>query len=135
MQQIVVPDVENRRFETTEAALRDLGLHTVSTGEGEFIKSQFPVAGTKLSPGDEIKLERFELLPSDGFTKMPKLIGLSLREALNKMAIANLEPMVYGNGKVVRQKPAPDTPIRAGIRCVIECETPEIKTPFFSQVN
>ncbi|KAA3661407.1 MAG: PASTA domain-containing protein, partial [Calditrichaeota bacterium] len=135
MQQIIVPDVQNRRFETAVAALQDLGLHTVFTGEGEFVNSQFPAPGTRLSAGDEIKLERFTIVTSDGYTKMPDLVGLSLREALNRMAISDLEPMVYGNGKVVRQKPAPHTPVRTGIRCVIECETPNVKIPFFSQVN
>ncbi|KAA3612106.1 MAG: penicillin-binding protein [Calditrichaeota bacterium] len=133
--QIIVPDVRSRRFEIAEASLQDLGLQTVFEGEGEFVKNQFPVSGTKLSPGDEVKLERFSSKPSDGFNKMPKLVGLSLREALNKMAIANLEPMVYGNGKVVRQKPASGSAVKTGIRCVIECESPSVDIPYLSEVN
>lgn len=130
---IVVPDLRNRRFEIAQSVLQDIGLRPVFEGEGEFVKSQFPVPDSRLSFGDEVKLERFSAKISDGYNKMPELIGMSLREALNRLAICNLEPMVYGNGKVVRQKPAPGSPVKTGVRCVIECEPPDINIQFLSQ--
>ena len=132
---VVVPDLRNRRFEIAQASLKDIGLQPVFEGKGEFVHSQFPAPGSRLSSGDEVKLERFSAKTADGLNKMPRLIGLSLREALNKMAICNLEPMVYGSGKVVRQKPAPGSLVKSGIRCVIECESPAVEIPYLSQVE
>ncbi len=123
---IVLPDLSSRRFETARAALRDMGLEVVAEGEGEFILTQSPEPGSILTRGQEVRLQLFTVVDSDGYIEMPSVVGLSLREALNRLAIENIEPVVYGSGRVKSQKPRAGTRVRAGIRCIIECEPPEV---------
>jgi beta-lactam-binding protein with PASTA domain len=77
-----------------------------------------------VQPGSKITLYAFNVQRSDGFIRMPSVVGLSLREAMNRLTIANLEPVVYGHGRVVRQKPEAGAKVRAGIRTILECEAP-----------
>jgi beta-lactam-binding protein with PASTA domain len=53
---------------------------------------------------------------------MPNLVGLSVREALQKLAFFKIEAMVHGSGRVVRQFPSAGTAISSGMRCEIECQ-------------
>jgi beta-lactam-binding protein with PASTA domain len=69
-------------------------------------------------------LQLFDIQKKDGLIEMPSVIGLSLREALSKLAIHNLEPVVYGHGQVISQKPAPGSRIKAGARSIVECSAP-----------
>ena len=127
-----LPNLKNRNFELAKASLETFGLVVKTKGNGYFIKKQSPAPGTLLEAGMEVSLELFETNRSDGFIKMPSLLGLSVREALNRLAIQNLEPVVYGSGKVVKQKPSPGTMVRSGIRCVIECNIAASAKPVFS---
>ncbi len=124
---IVLPDMSSRRFETARAALLDMGLKVSADGEGEFILTQSPEPGTILTRGDEVHLQLFSVVESDGYIEMPSVVGLSLREALNRLAIENIEPVVYGSGRVKSQKPRAGTRVRAGIRSIIECDPPAFK--------
>ncbi|RMD96315.1 MAG: PASTA domain-containing protein, partial [Calditrichaeota bacterium] len=100
------------------------GLQVQVQGEGSFVARQMPEANTYVQPGAQITLFAFDVQRRDGFIRMPSVVGLSLREAMNRLAIANLEPVVYGHGKVARQKPEPGARVRAGIRCILELEAP-----------
>ena len=59
----------------------------------------------------------------DDTTKIsiPSVIGLSLREAIQKLSNNGIETTVVGNGYVVRQIPAAGSLSQVGDRCLIEC--------------
>ncbi len=120
-----MPDVTKRSVFAGLTVLEGLGLDVHTQGSGSFIASQFPAPGKATQPGDSVSIELFEVAENDGSLIMPKVVGLSMREALNKLTIHGLEPVVYGSGNVVKQKPAAGSRVRAGIRCVVECTLPE----------
>jgi len=53
---------------------------------------------------------------------IPKLIGLSLREALHRLAVLEVEATVEGSGIVVSQFPKPGTKIIEGMSCNLQCQ-------------
>lgn len=126
---VVMPDLINRKATFGIEMLRSLGLEVEKRGRGAFIRAQSPAPGTRMQEGQKAVLDLFAIEPSDGLLQMPVVVGLSLREALNVLAIHNLEPVVYGTGQVRRQNPAPGTPVRAGARCVVECEPQAMRAP------
>ena len=125
----VMPNLVDRKFASSKNVLEEMGLQIEKSGSGEFIQSQSIEPGKLVSAGDVVKIELFEVKKSDGQIPMPSLIGLSLREALGQLALHSLEPVVYGRGQVKSQKPSPGSLVRAGTRCVIECDEPNLRSP------
>jgi cell division protein FtsI (penicillin-binding protein 3) len=64
------------------------------------------------------------LAPETGEPTMPDLAGRSLRQALALLAGYDLDLEVVGRGLVVRQSPAPGTPLAAGSACRLELVPP-----------
>ena len=52
---------------------------------------------------------------------LPRVLGLSIREAMRRLAPHRIEPVVIGNGIVVRQIPEAGKPVKPGSTCLIEC--------------
>ncbi len=125
---IILPDLSNRKLSAARAILEGLSLKIITEGKGDFVLNQKPAPGARVRKGQEVVLQLFEAVVSDGYMEMPRVLGLSLREALSKLSMLGLSPVVYGHGKVVRQKPEPGSRVRAGIRVVVECE-PEVVLP------
>jgi cell division protein FtsI (penicillin-binding protein 3) len=57
-----------------------------------------------------------------GATDLPDLRGLSAREALRAVTKIGLTARLTGNGTVIRQFPAPGTPIEPGMACELRLE-------------
>ena len=53
---------------------------------------------------------------------IPKLVGLSVREALQKLAVVGVEARVKGSGVVVLQEPKPAMKIKEGMICYLTCQ-------------
>ena len=53
---------------------------------------------------------------------IPRVLGLSVREALREMAKREVEVEVVGNGTVLRQEPAPGTRVEPGMVCKLKCQ-------------
>ena len=60
----------------------------------------------------------------DGELLMPDLSGKSLRQALALLGGLGVDVAVEGRGVVVRQTPAPGTPLTAGVSCRLELLPP-----------
>ncbi|MFQ5629099.1 MAG: penicillin-binding transpeptidase domain-containing protein, partial [bacterium] len=129
LKNFAMPNLINRKYSFAKNVLEAFGLEIEAEGKGEFILSQSIEPGAKIIPGERIDLHLFEVEKSDGRLTMPSLIGLSLREALSRLAIHTLEPVVYGHGQVKNQKPTPGSLVRAGARCVIECSEQSYRSP------
>ncbi len=69
------------------------------------------------------KLLGFEEVPGRrgaSVQTMPNLLGLNLREVLNRTASVRCDPVVHGSGAVVVQKPSAGVKIRPGQQCTFE---------------
>jgi membrane peptidoglycan carboxypeptidase len=121
---VVVPDVTGRSAAISAAILEKLGLDVERDGDGDFVLNQNPAPGVRVEPHATVTLNLFEMAQSraTASNKMPNLIGLSAREALQKSALLKLEAFVQGSGRVVRQYPSPGAAISPGMRCEIECQ-------------
>lgn len=126
-QKTVVPDVRYKKYKDARALLEQKGLNVRCEQVGQIVIDQRPVAGTPVN-GDRIVtlvLSEMDAVDEDsGYRRVPGVIGLSIRDALNRFARENLHVLVQGTGKVVRQSPAAGEKIRPGARCVIECKAP-----------
>ncbi len=122
---VAVPSLQHRDVATCRAVLRDLGLRVQWRGKGDFVQKQYPEPGSQVSIGSTIVLElgTEESLATGEHLLMPRLIGLTAREAINRLTLLGMQVEVAGAGRVVRQKPAPGEPIRRGGRCTLECQS------------
>lgn len=121
---VVVPDVTGRSAAISAAILKKLGLDVEREGQGDFVLDQNPAPGSRVAPSATITLNLFEVekSPATAVSKIPNLVGLSVREALQKLSRLKVEALVNGSGRVVRQYPGPGTAITPGMRCEIECQ-------------
>jgi beta-lactam-binding protein with PASTA domain len=60
----------------------------------------------------------------DGEALMPDLTGKSLRQALALLGTLDVDVAVSGRGIVVKQTPAPGTPLGPGAACRLELAPP-----------
>lgn len=120
-----LPDFTNRRFEQTQQLLEQLGIKSQTVNNGHVIASQKPAPGTPLAKDMQVNFSLFRLGEQDStdFEIAPKLVGLSMREAVNRLALANLKADIQGNGRVVRQSPKPGQRMKPGESCLLECQT------------
>lgn len=120
---IVMPDLTTKTIEVGAKILNGLGLDYHVENTGEIIAEQNPAPGTKVEQTSLVRLKLKELKLGNGkYTNVPKVVGLTIREALNKLTYENINVIVQGSGRVVKQNPLAGERIRIGARCVIECE-------------
>ena len=121
---VVVPDVTGRALLISTAMLEKLDLDVEREGKGDFVLNQTPAPGARVKPNTTITLEVFEAEQSSlaAPNKMPNLRGLSVREALQKLALLKIETVVQGSGRVVRQYPGAGAKITPNMRSEIECQ-------------
>jgi cell division protein FtsI (penicillin-binding protein 3) len=121
--EVIVPDLTNLQHDVAEELLKNRGLTSDVYGEG-FVIRQAPSAGTSVAPGSRITLvlngQMWE--PSDDEIIVPELKGMSVRRAVNRLAIDNLSATVRGSGVVVSQVPPAGETVSAGASILLVCE-------------
>ncbi|MCR4438000.1 MAG: penicillin-binding transpeptidase domain-containing protein [bacterium] len=123
---VAVPVLQHRDVSTCRAVLRELGLRAQWQGRGEFVQKQYPEPGAQVAIGSTIVLELgAEAREAETGERllMPRVIGLTAREAVNRLRLLGVHVDVSGAGRVVRQHPAPGEEIRRGGRCTLECQS------------
>ncbi|MCG3157866.1 MAG: hypothetical protein DKINENOH_04502 [bacterium] len=121
---IVVPDLTSRHRSVVEEILENLELKPIWDGEGDFILNQLPPPGAVVFRNSPVTLQLFQTEQSRRQPQtMPALVGLSLRQALRLLSVANVEARVVGSGRVVQQYPPAGTPITSGVRCELRCRS------------
>jgi cell division protein FtsI (penicillin-binding protein 3) len=129
---VIVPDVTGRPAAISAAMLETLGLKVASEGAGDFVLGQNPSPGSRVAPRTKVVLNLFEVeqTRAAAANKMPNVVGLSVREALQRLNLLKLDVAVHGSGRVVRQYPSPGAQISPGARGEIECQAmvPAVKT-------
>lgn len=120
---VVLPDLTSRHRNVGEEILKGLDLKPIWDGEGDFILNQMPPPGSTVLRNSPVTLQLFEIGQMAKKARMPNLVGLSLRQALRQLSVANVEARVVGSGSVVQQYPPPGTPISSGVRCELRCRS------------
>lgn len=119
----VLPNFVSKKLDVCEKIGEDLELRFNYKNNGDLIIAQDPAPGTIVNRNSLVTLTLVEIkIDKDKYTRVPKVIGLAVRDALNRFSLNNLNVMVKGSGRVVRQNPEAGEIIRVGARCVIECE-------------
>jgi stage V sporulation protein D (sporulation-specific penicillin-binding protein) len=117
-----VPDVRNMRVDVAEQFMDSRKLKTRVLGQGDIVMDQEPKPGEYSSPPDEVKivLARSEK-NVHGERYIPNVVGLTIREAINKLAVENLDVKVIGSGIVTKQTPPARFHVQAGQKILLEC--------------
>jgi beta-lactam-binding protein with PASTA domain len=93
-------------------------------GNGKVVLKQSPSLGTRTLPGTVVKITTNETWASapKGFTVVPDVRRMSIRRAINRLAMDELDVSIAGSGVVVGQVPAPGQQVRVGTRVSLKCE-------------
>ncbi len=122
-----MPDFLNKSLRDATTTIERMGFvlseieEVTSELEAKVIVDQFPSAGTNLKKGTKIKLQ-VSIGPTIGMVRVPDLLGLSYKEALNLLESNSLEigKLSYESSKnllpntVVAQFPSKNTLINIG---------------------
>jgi cell division protein FtsI (penicillin-binding protein 3) len=121
---IIVPDVRNMKAEDAEATLEAGGLEAENSDDGPIVIAQSPAPGTTVERGSTVTLSTLvNAKPaSGGFALVPDVRGLTIRRAMNSLAVQQLDAVVVGTGTVVGQTPAPGERLRHGATVTLRCE-------------
>ncbi len=120
----VVPDVTNMTADAARTTLAAQGYEVAVQGTGLLVQEQRPGPGAGLPPGGSVTLvvvkERSALLP--GYVVVPNLHGLSMRRAVNRLVVNQLDAVLQGSGVVILQSPAAGQHVKIGTRVSVRCE-------------
>lgn len=110
-----VPEVRFMPTDRARAVLAESGFRVRVEGRGTHVYDQKPAAGERLGRGEwvEIALEP----AGDGI--FPSVMGLTLREAINRLGKVGVNPIVEGSGVVVEQNPPPGSVIERAQTCLL----------------
>jgi len=79
-------------------------------GDGSFVRNQLPNPGTLLNSGEVVKLVLgAKSKKSKLASKVPNVVGKSIREAIEILTQAGFDPVPKGSGYVIKQTPKPNT--------------------------
>ncbi|RMF58501.1 MAG: PASTA domain-containing protein [Calditrichaeota bacterium] len=119
-QQFLVP-LEGMGIKTAQNILESRDLRYEIIGNGNIVYKQEPAAYSEVTEKTKVKLFTEGNVKSTG-KRMPKLKGLTLREALQVLNTQDLTVKVEGSGIVYKQYPAPGTPISSKIEIKLVCK-------------
>lgn len=122
---VKVPDVFSLHPDVARSLLKSRGLASEVFGEGIVVR-QIPEAETLVEQGSSVTLLlNNELVgSSEQEIMVPNLCGLSVRRAVNRLAMDRLEPKIQGSGIVVRQVPPAGEHVAIGSSIALVCEPP-----------
>jgi cell division protein FtsI/penicillin-binding protein 2 len=121
---VIAPDLRMLPRREAERRLRDFGLNARFEGDGARVLSQSPAAGQPVDRGGAVTA--WLSPPRDSVhSRLPDLTGLTMREAIRRLSDRQVRPRLSGHGVVVRQDPAPGTPLPLEGSCRLWCEVPD----------
>jgi cell division protein FtsI/penicillin-binding protein 2 len=115
---VVVPGVRALPLARAREELERRGLRARVAGDGARVLAQAPAAGERAERGTVVTLST---VPAAGGV-MPRVLGLTVRQALTQLSASAISAKVVGRGVVVRQEPAPGASLSKTPSCVLTCE-------------
>jgi beta-lactam-binding protein with PASTA domain len=124
----LLPDVRTMKLDVARSYLAERGFSTALVGEGDIVLRQSPEPGSKIVRGDMVTLflTAREKPVTDGYVETPDLRGLTIRRAMNRLAIERIVATVNGSGIVVSQNPSPGEKVKVGARVYLNCEPKKV---------
>lgn len=111
---ITIPDLKNKSFSEAKQILKDLGLTTITSADGdEIVTSQNPKPGVSIQKSGIVRLYTEQNNASVSAT-VPDLKGKSLSSAISSLKARNLNIQATGSGIVVSQEPAVGSSVEEG---------------------
>lgn len=118
-----------------EEILSELDLEVKIKGTGGYVVSQEPAAGDTVITGTEIFLNLSETSApidsatiQDGFTTIPNLKGMNMRNATNVLSSLGLKATLIGSGTVFAQFPRAGDKMRIGSQVTIRGRARSLET-------
>jgi beta-lactam-binding protein with PASTA domain len=112
---------------SVQARLAEFGLRPHFEGRGARVVAQDPPAGGAVERGASVTV--WTSAPDDSAGRaLPDLAGVPLREALRRLTRLEVRARIEGLGVVVRQSPAPGTPLPLAGECRLWCEPSSVST-------
>ncbi|MEK9138285.1 MAG: PASTA domain-containing protein, partial [Bacteroidota bacterium] len=121
---LVVPDVAGLDVEVASSMLSGRGFEIEQFGGGKVVLRQSPSPGTRTLPGTPVKIttSKTGVAVPKGFTIVPDVRRMSIRRAMNRLTMEDLEVVIAGSGVIVAQSPAPGQQVKVGTRVLLRCE-------------
>ncbi|MBI5463518.1 MAG: PASTA domain-containing protein, partial [Ignavibacteriales bacterium] len=121
---VAIPDVRMVPSSLAEKMLEGCGLNSSVFGKGDFVMKQSPEPGKRAEPGDVVTLILSEESTTDaaGNISVPDVRGMSVRRAMNRLAVDEFKVRVQGAGVVVQQLPTSGQKVKAGAAVVLVCQ-------------
>ncbi len=120
---ITVPDVRMIQSTLAKRILENCGLNCQIFGTGAIVVKQSPEPGKKIEKGESVSLilNSESITSSDGTITVPDVRGMSVRRAINRLMLDDLDVKVQGSGNVVKQAPEAGSRIRLGSSVILFC--------------
>ena len=121
---IRVPNVKGMQRDVARDVLKAHGFNMEERGTGSLVAEQFPEENTLAERRSIVNVELVDMKrdTTRGQIRVPDVVGMSLRQAMNFIQSMNLEPSPAGSGVVRRQYPAAGALVPKGTRCTLDAE-------------
>lgn len=121
--EVEVPDLKGLKLDDAKQKLNEIGLEIMFLGAGEIVVEQVPEAGENLEKKSfvEVILAQ-EKPPETDLREVPSVVGLSVREAVNRLALEQIDFALVGNGFVNKQIPPPNSKVKIYSVCKLICD-------------
>lgn len=120
-----VPNVRGMGVEAARSVLKAHGFHMEHTGAGDVVGAQHPDENTFASRRTtiDVTLVSLDSDTTNGMIRVPDVVGMSLRQAMNFIKGMKLEPSPVGSGVVRSQYPSAGSLVPRGSRCTLDGES------------
>ena len=81
-----------------------------------------PPPGATVARNAQVTLELFEIDRVQQQLRMPNVVGLSLRQALQQLSLYGIDAHVVGSGRVAQQYPPAGTVVSSSVRGELRCQ-------------
>ena len=119
---VAVPDVTFLTADAAAKRLKDVELKLAKNGDGTVVYDQAPRAGSMVNRKSPVQVTLGSKDRPRTPSVMPRLVGLSLRDAVKKATECGLAIKITGSGRVVKQAPGFGAKVRLGDLCMITGE-------------
>ncbi|PLX26004.1 MAG: hypothetical protein C0600_11365 [Ignavibacteria bacterium] len=121
---IRVPNVKGMHVDVARSVLKAHGFNLELSGKGVLVASQLPEENTLATRRQivNVRLVSVDEDSTDGLQRVPDVVGMSLRQAMNFIKSMNLEPSPVGSGVVRSQYPEAGALVPKGSRCTLDGE-------------